>query len=126
MPYVVALDFSSGIRVICELIDEPELDKILEYSPFQAEVERWGDEIYFELPVKLKLKGEKTVMEVGEVAYWPEGNSFCIFFGPTPISRDGRPVAYGKVKPLGIVVEGLEHLKEVDSGELVKVSLRRK
>ncbi|MEM1830745.1 MAG: cyclophilin-like fold protein [Desulfurococcaceae archaeon] len=120
------LDFSSGVRVMCELIDEPELEKIVEFSPFQTKVERWGDEVYFELPVRLKLKGDKTLMKIGEVAYWPEGNSLCIFFGPTPISRDERPVAYSKVKPLGVVVEGIERLKEVNSGELVKVSLRRK
>ncbi|MEM3922074.1 MAG: cyclophilin-like fold protein [Nitrososphaerota archaeon] len=126
MPYVIMLNFSSGVKVMCELIDEPELEKIIEFSPFRTEVERWGDEIYFELPVRLKLKGDKTLMEIGEVAYWPEGNSLCIFFGPTPISRDERPVAYSKVKPLGVVVEGIERLKKVNSGELVEVSLRRK
>jgi hypothetical protein len=126
MPYVVSLDFSSGVRVVCELVDEPELEKLLRGSPFETEAERWGDEVYFKLPVKLELNGERTVMEVGEVAYWPNGNCLCIFFGPTPMSKDERPVAYSKVKPLGRVVEGLIRLKEVSDGELVKVSVEKK
>jgi len=123
---VVSLDFSSGVRVVCELVDEPELEKLLRGSPFETEAERWGDEVYFKLPVKLELNGERTVMEVGEVAYWPNGNCLCIFFGPTPMSKDERPVAYSKVKPLGRVVEGLIRLKEVSDGELVKVSIEKK
>jgi hypothetical protein len=126
MPYIVSLDFSSGVRVICELVDEPELEKLLENSSFEAKAERWGDEVYFELPVKLELKGERTLMEVGEVAYWPDGNCLCIFFGPTPMSRDEQPVAYSKVKPLGRVIEGLSHLKDVSNEELVRVSVKRR
>ena len=126
MPYIVSLDFSSGVRVICELVDEPELEKLLENSSFEAKAERWGDEVYFELPVKLELKGERTLMEVGEVAYWPDGNCLCIFFGPTPMSRDEQPVAYSKVKPLGRVIEGLGRLKDVSNEELVRVSVKRR
>jgi hypothetical protein len=126
MPYIVSLDFSSGVRVICELVDEPELEKLLENSSFEAKAERWGDEVYFELPVKLELKGERTLMEVGEVAYWPDGNCLCIFFGPTPMSRDEQPVAYSKVKPLGRVIEGLNRLKDVSNEELVRVSVKRR
>jgi len=126
MPYIVSLDFSSGVRVVCELVDEPELEKLLESSPFEADAERWGDEVYFELPVKLGLKGERTLMEVGEVAYWPDRNCLCIFFGPTPISKDERPIAYSKVKPLGRVVEGLNRLKEVSNGELIRVSIEKR
>lgn len=126
MPYIVSLDFNSGVRVICELVDEPELEKLLENSSFEAKAERWGDEVYFELPVKLELKGERTLMEVGEVAYWPDGNCLCIFFGPTPMSRDEQPVAYSKVKPLGRVIEGLSRLKDVSNEELVRVSVKRR
>ena len=126
MPYIVSLDFSSGVRVICELVDEPELEKLLENSSFEAKAERWGDEVYFELPVKLELKGERTLMEVGEVAYWPDGNCLCIFFGPTPMSRDEQPVAYSKVKPLGRVIEGLSRLKDISNEELVRVSVKRR
>ena len=125
MPYTARLRFSGGVTVVCRLIDDPELEKLVEKSPFSSEAERWGDEVYFELPVKLRLRGEKRLMEVGEVAYWPEGNSLCLFFGPTPVSKDDRPVAYSDVKPLGRVVEGLESLKEVRDGEGVRVEIEK-
>ena len=125
MPYTARLRFSGGVTVVCRLIDDLELEKLVEKSPFSSEAERWGDEVYFELPVKLRLRGEKTLMEVGEVAYWPEGNSLCLFFGPTPVSKDDRPVAYSDVKPLGRVVEGLESLKEVRDREGVRVEIEK-
>ncbi len=125
MPYQVTLEFKGGVKVICELIEDPELEGLLQYSPFESEAERWGDEIYFELPVKLRFKGEKTLMEIGEIAYWPEGNSFCIFFGPTPLSRSEKPVAYSDVKPLGKVINGLNDLRKVKDGETVKVEIEK-
>lgn len=125
MPYKVRLEFSGGVKAVCELEDDPEFEKLLEKSPFKAEANRWGDEIYFDLPTKLRLRGERTQMEIGEVAYWPEGNALCLFFGPTPISKGDEPVAYSKVKPLGRVVEGLEDLKKVGDGEEVTVAITR-
>lgn len=126
MNYLVILEFESGVKVLCELIEHSELEKLLAHSPFDSEVERWGDEIYFELPIRLELNGERTLMEVGEVAYWPEGNSLCLFFGPTPISKNEKPVAYSKVKSLGRVIDGLEHLRKVKEGEIVKVRIEEK
>lgn len=123
MPYKVRLSFSGGVEAVCELKDNSELEKLLRKSPFIAEASRWGDEIYFDLPVKLKLEGERTLMEVGEVAYWPEGNSLCLFFGPTPISKGDKPIAYSEVKPLGKIVKGLDDLRKVKDGEEVRVEI---
>lgn len=113
--------FSGGVEVVGE-VEEEVGRKLAQAAPFKSEVNRWGDEVYFELPIELGLKGVKVVMEVGEIAYWPEGNALCIFFGPTPVSRGGEPRAYSPVRPLGKVVEGLEGLKDVGEGEEVSVS----
>ena len=103
--------------------DEKVIEELLKNSPFESTANRWGDEIYFELPFDLGLKGETVVMRVGEIAYWPEGNSLCIFFGPTPVSRHGEPRAISKVKPLGEIVEGLDDLKMVKQGEKIRVEV---
>ena len=113
------------MRAVCVLDDVDELEKLVKNSPFKSEANRWGEEIYFELPVKLRLKGERTLMEVGEVAYWPEGNSLCLFFGPTPMSKGDKPVAYSDVKPLGRVVEGLENLGKVKGGEEITIKVTK-
>jgi len=116
------LRFSGGLLVEVDLVEE--VGRMLkEAVPFSSVANRWGDEVYFELPVKLRLVGEKTVMEVGEVAYWPEGNSLCIFFGPTPASRDDEPRAYSPVKSVGRVMGDPGVLRRVRDGEEVEVSL---
>ena len=112
--------FGGRIDVIGEL-DEKAVEKLVDKAPFRSRVNRWGDEIYFELPVRLGLKGERVEMEVGEIAYWPPGNALCLFFGPTPVSKGDEPRAYSPAKPLGRVLEGLEKLREVRDGEEVEV-----
>ena len=116
------LRFSGGVDVEIEVEDDVGR-KLSKAKVFKAKANRWGDEIYFELPVNLGLKGEKVVMEVGEVAYWPEGNSLCIFFGPTPVSKEGEPRAYSPVKSIGRVLGDPEKLTGVRDGESVEVSL---
>jgi len=112
--------FEGGVEVVGELEEEVS-SKLAEAAPFTSTANRWGDEVYFELPVNLNIKGSKVVMEEGEIAYWPQGNALCIFFGPTPVSKAGEPRAYSPVKPLGKVVKGLEELRRVRDGEEVEV-----
>ena len=119
----VRFRFSSGIEAVGVIEDEKVIEELLKNSPFESTANRWGDEIYFELPFDLGLKGERVVMRVGEIAYWPEGNSLCIFFGPTPVSRRGEPRAISKVKPLGEIVERLDELKMVKQGEKIRVEV---
>ena len=39
-----------------------------------------------------------------DVAYWPEGNALCLFYGPTPISIDGQILAYSPVNIVGKII----------------------
>ena len=119
----VRFRFSGGVEVVGVIEDEKVAEELSKNSPFESIANRWGDEIYFELPFDLGLRGERVVMRVGEMAYWPEGNSLCIFFGPTPVSRRGEPRAISRVKPLGEIVEGLDELKGVKQGERVRVEV---
>lgn len=69
--------------------------------PIEASGSVWGDEIYFPIPIEAGLEDSKEVVEVGEIAFWPPGSAFCIFYGRTPASRgdDIRPAS--AVTPLG-------------------------
>ena len=37
----------------------------------------------------------------GDIAFWPPGNAFCIFFGRTPASTDDQPRAASAVNVFG-------------------------
>jgi len=39
-----------------------------------------------------------------DVAYWPEGNALCLFYGPTPISKDEQILAYSPVNIVGRII----------------------
>ncbi|MBW6463461.1 MAG: hypothetical protein K0B84_04680 [Firmicutes bacterium] len=43
--------------------------------------------MYFPIPVEIKAENAATLVEEGDLAYWPEGRCFCIFFGLTPASK---------------------------------------
>lgn len=72
--------------------------------PFRNTINMLGDEIYFEFPLKdVEMSGEQiTVLDVGDIAYWPKVGALCLFFGPTPLSgEDGRPVSRYPVIKIG-------------------------
>lgn len=78
---------------------------ILENLPIQVTITRWGDELYTE-KTKIIAEEENAKREVNflDVAYWPEGNALCLFYGPTPISKDGQILAYSPVNIVGRII----------------------
>jgi hypothetical protein len=101
-------------------------DLIWEALPFEVNGTRWGDEIYFEIPVELATASDaRQEMVVGELAYWPQGHAFCIFFGPTPVSLGEEPRAYSDVNPFGQIEEGFEQLSSIEDGTTVTVTRLR-
>ena len=82
----------------------------------------WGEEIYFQVPVEAPQEDSaREEMEVGEIAYWPPGSAFCIFFGRTPASVDDAPRAASPVNPLGRVNGNPKDFLNVRSGEEVRL-----
>jgi uncharacterized protein len=79
-----------------ELNDSKIAALIWEALPLSAAASTWGDEIYFAIPVKIGLENAVSVVQKGDLAYWPEGRCFCIFFGITPASTETeiKPARY--------------------------------
>lgn len=76
----------------------PETCKaIWENLPFELNLSRWGEELYGEIPVSIDKENSQVDCEVGDIGYWPDGKGFCIFFGPTPASKDEKPKAASPV-----------------------------
>jgi hypothetical protein len=105
------------------LNDGPTARQIWEGLPIEGSANRWGDEIYFAIPVEAPVEEDaREIMAVGELAYWPTGSAFCIFFGRTPVSTDERPRAYSPVNVLGRVTGEVSVLRAVSSGTPIRLT----
>lgn len=77
-------------EVLAELTDEyspKTFNEVVKVLPIEGVASIWGSEIYFPIPVFVDEENSFEVVEKGAIAYWPPGNSLCIFWGPTPASR---------------------------------------
>jgi len=95
---------------------------IWEALPLSAKAETWGDEIYFSIPLTLKEEDSRDVVELGDLGYWPPGQAFCVFFGPTPASRGNEIRPASSVNVFGRVVGDPKVFKKVRSGATVRVT----
>lgn len=90
--------------------------------PLSAKAETWGDEIYFSIPPTLKPENPQAVVELGDLGYWPPGQAFCIFFGPTPVRQGTEIRPASPVNVFGRVVGDPKVFKKVRSGTTVSVA----
>ena len=79
----------------------------------------WGDEIYFAIPVQMESENAQEVVELGDLGYWPPGNAFCIFFGPTPASLGDEIRPASAVEVVGRLLGNPADFERVTDGALV-------
>ncbi|MFQ6129330.1 MAG: cyclophilin-like fold protein [Candidatus Hadarchaeaceae archaeon] len=111
------------IKIVCrdfeveaELLDRERpksCEAIWRVLPFDAEIEIWKEEVYFDIPVKVEPENPTPKTQAGDVSYWPEGPGFCIFFGRSqPIS----PVnTFARIK------SGVEKFRAARTGDRITV-----
>jgi hypothetical protein len=113
------------VEVYGELNETRTADLIWNSLPFESQVNTWGDEVYFSIPVQTELEDSaREVVGLGDMGYWPSGNAFCIFFGPTPNSRGDEIRPASPVNVFGKVVGDPKALKTVTTGASVRVEVR--
>ena len=97
---------------------------ILDHLPVKVKINRWGDELYTD-PTEIDVKEENAKTEVNEldVAYWPEGKALCLFFGPTPISKDGKILAYSPVNIVGKIIDDFSNKYDILNQIKVKTNV---
>jgi hypothetical protein len=89
--------------------------------PIEAKGSTWGDEIYFDIGVTAAPEAAREVVDLGDLAYWPPGHAFCIFFGPTPASRGDECRAASPVNVVGRIQGDPGVFKKVRSGTRVTI-----
>ena len=111
------------VSLSAELNGSDTAKRIYEMLPLSGKANVWGDEIYFTIPVHVDQSPDaKQEVEVGDLGFWPMGDAFCIFFGPTPVSTSELPKAYSPVNVFGRVLGDAKAFKKVGNGEEVKVT----
>jgi uncharacterized protein len=111
------------VTATAELNESKTATAIWSALPIDARGDTWGDEIYFDIGLTATPESPKEVVEAGDLGYWPPGRAFCIFFGPTPMSRRGEIRPASPVNVVGRLVDDPRIFKTVSAG--ARVTLRR-
>lgn len=112
----------NGRTLTADWTDEnPETRKaIADALPLSGAAARWGDELYFEISIDVPAENTRETVPPGAIAYWPQGNALCLFWGPTPASQGSDPRA---ASPVNVVAEirDVSPLSNLEGGATVQV-----
>ena len=109
------------VVVTAELHNTMTAQAIWEALPIKGEANRWGDEIYFSIPLGLEEENAQEVVGMGDLGYWPPGTALCIFFGPTPASKGDEIRPASPVNIFGNIKSGTNVLKRVKPGAKIVI-----
>lgn len=113
---------AGDVSALGKLNDSATADAIWEALPISAKANTWGDEIYFGIPVQAAEEADASdVVEMGDLAYWPPGTAFCIFFGKTPASSGDEIRAASAVNRVGEIEGDATVFKQVAGGSTVTI-----
>lgn len=111
-----------NISVTATLNDSATARKLWEVLPIETKATTWGGEIYFTIPVNMDEENSKTTVSAGDIAYWPPGRAFCIFFGITPASIGDEIRPASPVNIIGRIEGDLKIFKNVITGMRVRIT----
>ncbi len=110
------------VRLKAELHDTETARAVAAALPIETGFNTWGDEFYFEIPVKEDLDETATTeVRKGDIGYWPPGSALAIFFGPTPASTGEEPVPASDVNLVGRIQGDATALKKVSTAKTIKL-----
>jgi hypothetical protein len=111
------------VNLVAELAKTPSADALWDALPLRAQAHRWGDELYFSVPFQTQLETDaRTVVQIGDVAYWPDGPALCVFFGPTPVSRPNEIRAAAAVNICGRIQGDSASLRQVTDKTIISLT----
>lgn len=85
-----------------DLLPTPTAQAVRAALPLTGSLHRWGREVYFSIPIQAELEPEADdLVQPGDLAFWPVGQAFCLFWGPTPASTGEEIRAASAVNVFG-------------------------
>jgi hypothetical protein len=116
--------FDFGVLTLdAQLLDTATARAIAAALPLTGSVLTWGEEVYFEVPVKLlREKDARAVVTPGEIAYWPDGHCIAIGFGRTPISKGDETRLAAPCNVFARALSDVKALARVREGTRVSVT----
>ena len=112
---------TGGVTMLAELNETATASEILDALPIETRGNTWGDEIYFGIPVHCDYESPREVVDLGDLAYWPPGNAFCIFFGRTPASHGDEIRPASAVNVFGKLRGDPKEFKSVPDGQKIAI-----
>ena len=111
-------------KIIFEVVlfNSPTANKIWNSLPISSNIKTWGKEIYFYTDVVAnKESNARSIIEFGEIAYWPTGKAIAIGFGKTPISQKGEIRLADDCNIWGETKFNLKKLENIAEGQPIKI-----
>ena len=110
------------VVINADLLDTPTADALYAAAPFSASANTWGEEVYFDTPCNCPQEADaRTVVELGELAYWMGGDAIAICYGRTPVSQgdESRLISPGNV--FATTQDDVKQLSRVRGGASITV-----
>jgi hypothetical protein len=118
----IEISWESG-RLTAILNDTPTARLVWEALPHTASASTWGEEVYFELPVRAELEDDaRQVVDPGTVCFWTGGNSLALPYGPTPASQGDECRLVTEVNIIGSIEGDPRALSSVRDGIAIRVA----
>jgi len=113
---------AGSVSLTAELDDTALAKTVAAKLPVETTPNEWGDEFYFEIPVRSDLDDTATKkVKVGDIGFWPPGNAMAIFFGPTPMSSGAEPVPASAVCIIGRITGDATLLKRARGARTIRI-----